>query len=127
MLDFSLSSPVSVSLATAMLLWNILIVTQIPNGATVRSSRLQRENIRVEKLTVDAGRPVKEAAAELTNSYGFRQVRCNDPLKAPLGSVLVYGGRGAGHIEFRTRTGFVSDFSTTSPSRRPLIGVFVKP
>lgn len=69
----------------------------------------------------------KEAADELTNSYGFRRVPCNDPMKAPLGSILVYGGKGAGHIEFRTKTGFVSDFTTSSPSRRPLIGVYVKP
>ena len=41
--------------------------------------------------------------------------------------MLVYGGRGAGHIEFRTNTGFVSDFYNTNPSTRPLIGVYVKP
>lgn len=69
----------------------------------------------------------KEAAEELTNDYGFRKIPCNDPMKAPLGSVLVYGGKGAGHVEFRTRTGFVSDFTTPNPSKRPLIGVFVKP
>ena len=69
----------------------------------------------------------KEAADELTGSYGFRKVPCNDPMKAPIGSILVYGGHGAGHVEFRTRTGFVSDFSTPTPSKRPLIGVYVKP
>jgi len=68
----------------------------------------------------------KEAAAELTNSYGFHQVRCQDPWKAPLGSVLVYGGKGAGHIEFRTKQGFVSDFLSLKPSSRPLIGAYVK-
>ena len=69
----------------------------------------------------------KEAAAELTDDYGFQRIPCSDPLKAPLGSVLVYGGRGAGHVEFRTKTGFVSDFTTPNPSKRPLIGVYVKP
>ena len=69
----------------------------------------------------------KEAADELTNDYGFRRIPCNDPFKAPLGSVLVYGGHGAGHVEFRTKTGFVSDFTTPNPSKRPLIGVYVKP
>ena len=68
----------------------------------------------------------KEAAAELTSKYGFRRISCSDPYKAPLGSVLVYGGSGAGHVEFRTRTGFVSDFTTPRPSKRPLIGVYVK-
>jgi hypothetical protein len=68
----------------------------------------------------------KNAADELTHEYGFRQIKCNDPFKAPVGSVLIYGGRGAGHIEFRTKQGFVSDFATKVPSRRPLIGVYVK-
>ena len=68
----------------------------------------------------------KEAAEELTEDYGFRRIRCTDPFKAPVGSVLVYGGKGAGHIEFRTKNGFVSDFIALKPSKRPLIGVFVK-
>ena len=68
----------------------------------------------------------KEAAEELTSKYGFRRISCSDPYKAPLGSVLVYGGGGAGHVEFRTQSGFVSDFTTPRPSKRPLIGVFVK-
>ena len=69
----------------------------------------------------------KQAAAELTNDYGFQKLSLSDPFTAPLGAVLVYGGGGAGHVEIRTETGFVSDFSTTRPSKRPLIGVFVKP
>jgi hypothetical protein len=68
----------------------------------------------------------KEAAEELTSKYGFRRISCSDPYKAPLGSVLVYGGSGAGHVEFRTQSGFVSDFTTPRPSKRPLIGVYVK-
>jgi len=68
----------------------------------------------------------KEAAWELTSDFGFSRVLCNDPFKAPIGSVLVYGGRGAGHIEFRTQNGFVSDFWNAKPSSRPLIGVYVK-
>jgi hypothetical protein len=69
----------------------------------------------------------KEAGDELQNKYGFRKLAIKDPFAAPLGSVLVYGGRGAGHVEFRTPKGFVSDFTTDRPSRRPLIGVYVKP
>lgn len=68
----------------------------------------------------------KQAAEELTTEYGFRKIRCVDPYKAPLASVLVYGGRGAGHVEFRTKYGFVSDFVSIRPSKRPLIGVYVK-
>ena len=89
----------------------------------------------VKNALLDAGvvdsRPktgyAKEAASELTNDFGFRRISCSDPLKAPVGSVIVYGGGGAGHVELRTKTGFVSDFTTPNPSRRPLIGVFVKP
>ena len=69
----------------------------------------------------------KEAAGELTRSYGFQRLRETNPYKAPLGSVLVYGGKGAGHVELRTQLGFVSDFVSLKPSPRPLIGIFVKP
>ena len=69
----------------------------------------------------------KQAAAELTTSYGFRQIKEKNPYKAPVGSVIVYGGKGAGHVEFRTQRGFVSDFVSLKPSPRPLIGIYVKP
>ncbi len=69
----------------------------------------------------------KEAGWELTNNFGFKKITCTDPLKAPLGSVIVYGGKGAGHVEIRTKSGFVSDFFTPNVSRRPLIGIYVKP
>ena len=69
----------------------------------------------------------KQAGQELTSKYGFKQIKVSDPYKAPVGSVLVYGGHGAGHVEIRSRYGFVSDFSSATPSHRPLIGVYVKP
>jgi hypothetical protein len=69
----------------------------------------------------------KQAANELVRDYGFKKLPIRDPFKAPLGSVLVYNARGsAGHVEIRTKDGFVSDFRAKTPSRRPLIGVFVK-
>ena len=69
----------------------------------------------------------KEAGKELVNSYGFKKLSVRDPFKAPVGSVLVYGAkRAAGHVELRTRNGFVSDFRSKVPSRRPLIGVYAK-
>jgi hypothetical protein len=89
----------------------------------VKKALLASETIDSYPKTVYA----KQAAAELTQSYGFKQLKVSDPYKAPLGSVLVYGGRGAGHVEIRTANGFVSDFETTKASPRPLIGVFVKP
>ena len=69
----------------------------------------------------------KQAGDELIKKHGFRQLSITDPLKAPIGAVLVYGGRGAGHVEIRTKDGFVSDFESPTPSKRPLLGIFVKP
>ena len=69
----------------------------------------------------------KEAGGELTKSFGFQKLKETDPWKAPLGSVIVYGGRGAGHVELRTVQGFVSDFVSVRPSPRPLIGIYIKP
>ena len=69
----------------------------------------------------------KQAGAELTASYGFKKLKISDPYQAPLGAVIVYGGRGAGHVEIRTAQGFVSDFQTPRASARPLLGVYVKP
>src|SRR6476659_1831413 len=69
----------------------------------------------------------KQAAQELVNNYGFRKLPVNDPYQAPVGSVLVYNAnRAAGHVEIRTKDGFVSDFRSKTPSHRPLLGVFVK-
>lgn len=69
----------------------------------------------------------KEAADDLVTNYGFRKLAVRDPYLAPIGSVLVYGARrAAGHVEFRTRDGFVSDFRSKTPSRRPLLGVYTK-
>ena len=69
----------------------------------------------------------KQAGKELSRDFGFKKLRVSDPYKAPVGSVIVYGGRGAGHVEIRTARGFVSDFETSKASPRPLIGVYIKP
>jgi hypothetical protein len=69
----------------------------------------------------------KQAANELVRDYGFRKLPIRDPFKAPVGSILVYNARGsAGHVEIRTKNGFVSDFKAKTPSKRPLIGVYAK-
>ena len=69
----------------------------------------------------------RDAAQELVSNYGFKRLSVNDPFSAPVGSVLVYGtSRSVGHVEFRTREGFVSDFRSKTPSRRPLLGVYAK-
>jgi len=69
----------------------------------------------------------KEAAQDLVTNYGFKKLSVTDPFAAPVGSVLVYGAnRAAGHVEIRTRDGFVSDFCSKTPSPRPLLGVYAK-
>ena len=69
----------------------------------------------------------RDAASELVNNYGFKRLSITDPFSAPVGSVLVYGtARSVGHVEIRTKDGFVSDFRSQTPSRRPLMGVYAK-
>jgi hypothetical protein len=69
----------------------------------------------------------RDAAQELVSNYGFKRLSVTDPFSAPVGSVLVYGtSHSVGHVEFRTRDGFVSDFRSPTPSRRPLLGVYAK-
>ena len=69
----------------------------------------------------------RDAASELVNNYGFKKLSITDPFAAPVGSVLVYGtGRSVGHVEIRTKDGFVSDFRSPTPSHRPLVGVYAK-
>jgi hypothetical protein len=69
----------------------------------------------------------KDAAQDLVSNYGFKKLPVGDPFAAPVGSVLVYGAnRAAGHVEIRTRDGFVSDFYSKTPSPRPLLGVYAK-
>lgn len=69
----------------------------------------------------------KQAGQELMSNYGFTKLPLRDPYQAPVGAVLVYTAKDApGHVEIRTKNGFVSDFKSKTPSARPLIGIFVK-
>ncbi len=69
----------------------------------------------------------RQAGEELVRFYGFRKLPVNDPYDAPLGAVLVYShGRKAGHVEIRTRNGFVSDYYSKTHCRYPLIAVYGK-
>jgi len=89
----------------------------------VKEALLASGVIRSRPTTVYA----KQAGQELVNNFGFRKLAVSDPYQAPIGSVLVYNAsRAAGHVEIRTKDGFVSDFRSKTPSRRPLLGVFVK-
>jgi hypothetical protein len=68
----------------------------------------------------------RQAGDELVQRFGFKRLLENDPRRAPVGAVVVYGGPDAGHVELRTRDGFVSDFFSPTPYPRPVIGIFVK-
>jgi hypothetical protein len=69
----------------------------------------------------------KQAGDELMRNYGFTRLSIRDPYAAPVGSVLVYSARrAAGHVEIRTKDGFVSDFQSKTPSPRPLLAVYAK-
>lgn len=73
------------------------------------------------------GVSAKYAGSVLTHDYGFVKLDgIEKPEDAPVGAVLVYGGAGHGHIEFRTEKGYVSDFKTANHSQRPLTGVYAK-
>lgn len=67
-----------------------------------------------------------EAGDELMRSYGFKRMPIRDPYAAPIGAVLVYGNRNHGHVEIRTKTGFVSDYESKYHCSYPLIAVYGK-
>ncbi|MGE5213589.1 MAG: hypothetical protein ACM3NN_07850 [Nitrospirota bacterium] len=113
---------------------------KLRRAATIAEERARAHSLKkcwafVKEALVAAGvvksRPqtllAKQAGQELVNNYGFKKLPVSNPYEAPVGSVLVYGAkRAAGHVEIRTETGFVSDFRSKIPSRRPLLGVFAK-
>jgi hypothetical protein len=67
-----------------------------------------------------------EAGQELASTFGFRQLSIRDPYAAPIGTVLVYGNRDRGHVEIRTKDGFVSDYHSKNRCFYPLIAVYGK-
>jgi len=69
----------------------------------------------------------RQAGAELARNYGFKKLQTRDPYAAPVGAVIVYGGPDAGHVELRTESGFVSDFTSRRSYPRPVLGIYVKP
>ena len=65
-----------------------------------------------------------EAGQELTTRFGFKKLPVRDPYSAPVGAVLVYGGKG--HVEIRTKDGFVSDYHSNNACVFPLLAVYGK-
>lgn len=68
----------------------------------------------------------REAGRELVHDYGFVRLPIHSAVAAPVGSVIVYGGGGAGHVELRTPRGYVSDFWHNRPARMPFIGAYTR-
>ena len=67
-----------------------------------------------------------EAGDELMRSYGFRRLPIHDPYAAPVGAVLVYRNGSRGHVEIRTKDGFVSDYHSKYRCFYPLVAVYAK-
>jgi len=67
-----------------------------------------------------------EAGQELVRDYGFTRLSIHDPYAAPLGAVLVYGDRNRGHVEIRTKDGFVSDYHSKNACFYRLVAVYGK-
>ena len=70
----------------------------------------------------------KQAGDELVRDYGFEKLPITEPSAAPVGAVIVYykGAKLPGHVEIRTKDGYVSDFKTKNPSPHPVIGIYSK-
>ncbi len=69
-----------------------------------------------------------QAGEELVRNFGFKKLPIHDPYAAPVGAVIVYGhgASGAGHVELRTKTGFVSDYRSKNKCYYPLLAVYGK-
>jgi hypothetical protein len=69
-----------------------------------------------------------QAGDELMRNYGFKRLPMRDPYAAPVGAVIVYGrgSNGAGHVELRTKNGFVSDYFSKNRCFYPVIAVYGK-
>lgn len=69
-----------------------------------------------------------EAGQELVRDFGFQRLPITDPYEAPVGAVLVYwkGSGGIGHVELRTKDGFVSDYRSKYRCYYPLYAIYGK-
>jgi hypothetical protein len=69
-----------------------------------------------------------QAGEELVRDYGFTKLPMRDPYAAPVGAVIVYGkgSNGAGHVEIRTKNGFVSDYASKNRCYYPVLAVYGK-
>lgn len=70
-----------------------------------------------------------QAGDELVRDFGFHKLEgVHDPYDAPVGAVLVYdrGANGAGHVELRTKDGFVSDYHSKNRCKFHLVAAYAK-
>ena len=67
-----------------------------------------------------------QAGDELERDYGFKRLSIRDPYSAPVGAVLVYRNKGRGHVEIRTKNGFVSDYHSKNACFYHLAAVYGK-
>jgi hypothetical protein len=72
----------------------------------------------------------KDFAPVLVEKYKAKRLPVKDPKKAPVGAVIVYAPwkksrNRAGHVEIKTRIGYVSDHISKNPYPGPVIGIFL--
>jgi hypothetical protein len=67
-----------------------------------------------------------DAGEELVRTYGFTKLSIRDPYKAPVGAVVVYGSRGRGHVEIRTKDGFASDYHSNNACFYRPVAIYAK-
>lgn len=104
-------------------------------------SKNHHENLcwrRVKEALVQAGavsaypktQYAYQAGNELVERFGFKKINIDNPYDAPVGAILVYKDNGeldgAGHVEFRTLHGFVSDYASRGYCKYRLTGVYIK-
>ena len=77
----------------------------------------QLADMMTDKATVEMESPVAGKVLEVAGEVGDM---------IPIGSVLVFGHGAEGHVVIRTKTGFVSDYSTKNRCKYPLVAVYGK-
>ena len=126
--SLSICGEMAVNPAAAVLLMAMGFEILSMNATNLLKVKSVIRNLTLDQAVRLLDKALEHAATELPHDYGFKKIAVKNPYAAPLGSVLVYGGRDAGHVEIRTKNGFVSDyFSSTPRAGRPFIGAFVLP
>jgi hypothetical protein len=72
----------------------------------------------------------KDFGPVLVQKYGAKKLSISCPKKAPVGAIIVYGPwhksrSHAGHVEIKTKKGYVSDHISAAPYPGPVKGIYL--